>query len=135
MNRRTNPVRDLDIAKITAVRAAWIPAVEASDIGGLIALATDDIVVVHGNGKAAIGIDALRSDLTHDFGIFDVKPRDASAEIIVHDKWAIEFCEVDQVVSGVKAGSEVQTHSRIVAVFSRQPDASWKVARVIALPG
>ena len=91
MNRRANPVRDLDIAKITAVRAAWIRAVQASDIGGLIALATDDIVVVHGNGKAAIGIDALRSDLTHDFGIFDVKPRDASAEIIVHDKWAIEF--------------------------------------------
>ena len=84
---------------------------------------------------AAIGVDALRADLKHDFGIFDVKPRDASAKIIVHDKWAIEFCEVDQVVSGVKAGSGVQTHSRLVAVFSRQPDASWKVARVIALPG
>ena len=53
----------------------------------------------------------------------------------VHDKWAIEFCETDQVVSGVKAGSGVKTHSRIVAVFSRQPDASWKVALVIALPG
>jgi ketosteroid isomerase-like protein len=125
----------LDIAKIAAVRAAWIRAVEASDIGALIALATDDIVVVHGNGKAAIGVDALRADLKHDFGIFDVEPRDASAEIIVHDKWAIEFCEVDQMVSGVKGGSGVQTHSRIVAVFSRQPDASWKVARVIALPG
>ena len=130
-----NPGRDLDIANIAAVRAAWIRAAETSDISGLIALATDDIVVVHGNGKAAIGIDALRADLTRDFRIFDVEPRDASAEIIVHDKWAIEFCEVDQVVSGVKAGSEVQTHSRIVAVFSRQPDASWKVARVIALPG
>ena len=84
----------------------------------LIALATDDIVVVHGNGKAAIGVDALRADLKHDFGIFDVKPRDASAKIIVHDKWAIEFCEVDQVVSGVKGGSGVQMHSRIVAAFS-----------------
>jgi len=92
--------------------------VKASDIGGLIALATDDIVVVHGNGKAAIGVDALRADLKHDFGIFDVKLRDASAKIIVHDKWAIEFCEVDQVVSGVKGGSGVQTHSRIVAAFS-----------------
>ena len=135
MNRRANPGRDLESPRLPAVRAAWIRAVEASDIGGLIALATDDIVVVHRNGKAAIGVDALRADLKHDFGIFDVEPRDASAEIIVHDKWAIEFCEVDQVVSGVKAGSGVQTHSRIVAVFSRQPDASWKVARVIALPG
>ena len=134
MNRRANPGRDLDIAKIAAVRAAWIRAVEASDIGGLIVLATDDIVVVHGNGKAAIGVDALRTDLTHGFGIFDVELRDASAEIIVHDNWAIEFCEVAQVVSGVNGGSGVKTHSRIVALF-RQPDASWKAARVIALPG
>jgi ketosteroid isomerase-like protein len=65
-----NPGRDLDIAKIAAVRAAWIRAAEASDISGFIALAADDIVVVHGNGKAAIGVDALRADLTHDFRIF-----------------------------------------------------------------
>ena len=67
MNRMANPGRDVDVAKIAAVRAAWIRAAEASDITGLIALATDDIVVVHGNGKVAIGIDALRADLMHDF--------------------------------------------------------------------
>ena len=135
MNRSANPDREVDVAKIAAVRAAWIRAMEASDINGLIALASDDIVVVHENGKAAIGIDALRTDLAHDFGIFDVEPRDSSAEIIVHDKWAIQFCEVDQMLSGVRGCTGVRTHSRIVAVFSRQPDASWKVARVIGLPG
>ena len=134
MNRGANQGHDLDISKIAAVRAAWIRAVEASDINGLMALATDDIVVVRGNGRAAIGIDALRADLTHDFGLFDVEPRDSSTEIIVHDKWAIEFCEVDRMVSTVNGGAGVQTHSRVVAVFSRQPDASWKVARVIGLP-
>ena len=135
MNRRADPGRNPDVEKIAAVRAAWIRAVEASDINALIALATDDIVVVHGNGKAAIGVDALRADLQRDFGIFDVEPRDSSAEIIVHDKWAIEFCEVDQMLSSVRGGAAVRTHSRIVAVFSRQPDAAWKVARVIGLPG
>jgi ketosteroid isomerase-like protein len=135
VNRSANPDREVDVAKIAAVRAAWIRAMEASDINGLIALASDDIVVVHENGKAAIGIDALRTDLAHDFGIFDVEPRDSSAEIIVHDKWAIQFCEVDQMLSGVRGCTGVRTHSRIVAVFSRQPDASWKVARVIGLPG
>jgi ketosteroid isomerase-like protein len=135
VNRRANAGCDLDIAKIAAVRAAWIRAVEASDINGLIALATEDIVVVHGNGKAAIGTDALMADLRRGLAMFDVEPRDSSAEIIVHDKWAIEFCEVDQTVSGVKSGTGVKTHSRIVAVFSRQPDGSWKVARVIGLPG
>src|SRR6516165_3511416 len=72
VNRRANPGRDLDIAKIAAVRAAWIRAVEASDIGGLTALSTDHIVGVHGNGKAAIGVCAFTPDLEHDFGIFDV---------------------------------------------------------------
>jgi hypothetical protein len=41
VNHRANPGRGLDIAKIAAVRAAWIRAAEASDISGLIALATD----------------------------------------------------------------------------------------------
>lgn len=135
MNSSVNRGHDLDISKIAAVRAAWISAAKASDINGLIALATDDIVVVHGNGKTATGLDALRADLVHDFGLFDLEPRDSSAEIIVHDSWAIEFCDVDGTVSTVKSGTRVQTHSRIIAVFSRQPDTSWKVARVIGLPG
>jgi ketosteroid isomerase-like protein len=135
VNSSVNRGHDLDISKIAAVRAAWISAAKASDINGLVALATDDIVVVHGNGKTATGIDALRADLVHDFGLFDLEPRDSSAEIIVHDSWALEFCEVDRMVSAVKSGTRVQTHSRIIAVFSRQPDTSWKVARVIGLPG
>lgn len=135
MNSSVNRGHDLDISKIAAVRAAWISAAKASDINGLVALATDDIVVVHGNGKTAIGIDALRADLVHDFGLIDLETRDSSAEIIVHDRWALEFCEVDGMVSAVKSGTRVQTHSRIIAVFSRQPDTSWKVARVIGLPG
>jgi ketosteroid isomerase-like protein len=135
VNSSVNRGHDLDISKIAAVRAAWISAVKASDINGLIALATDDIVVVYGNGKTATGIDALRADLVHDFGLFDLEPRDSSAEIIVHDSWALEFCEVDRMLSAVKSGTRVQAHSRIIAVFSRQPDTSWKVARVIGLPG
>ena len=135
MSSSANPGHDLDVSKIGAVRAAWIRAVEASDVNGLVALATDDIVVVNQNGNTAVGIDALKADLTHEFGLFDIEPRDSSAEIIVHDKWAVEFCEVDRTVSGVKSGIGVQAHSRIIAVFSRQPDASWKVARVIGLPG
>jgi ketosteroid isomerase-like protein len=135
VNRSANLGRDLEVSKIAAVRAAWISAMNESDIDGLIALATDDIVVVHANGKTAIGIDALRANLTHDFGLFDVEPRDSSAQIIVHDSWAIEFCEVDRMVSAVKSGRRVQTHSKIIAVFSRQSDASWKVARVVGLPG
>jgi ketosteroid isomerase-like protein len=135
MNRSADRGHDLDISRIAAVRAAWISAVKASDINGLIALATDDIVVVNGNGKAATGLDALRADLTYGFGLFDVELRDSSAEIIVHDSWAIEFCEMDRMVSAVKSGAPVQTHSRIIAVFARQADASWKVARVIGLPG
>jgi len=109
--------------------------VKASDIDGLIALATDGVVVVNGDGKTLPGLDALRTDLAHDFGLFDLELRDSSAEIIVHDSWAVALCEVDGMVSGIKSGRRVERHSRIVAVFSRQPDASWKVARVIGLRG
>jgi len=125
----------LEVSKIAAVRTAWINAVKASDIDGLLALATDDIVVVNGDGKTVTGVDALRTDLTHDFGLFDLELQDSSAEIIVHNTWAVELCEVNRMVSAIKSGRRVETHSRIVAVFSRQPNTAWKVARVVGLRG
>ena len=126
--------RDSDVSRIGAVRAAWIAAVKDSDIDRLVALATDDVVVVHGDGRCVCGKEALRVELLKDFGLFDVDERDSSTEIMVHDKWALEFCEMDRTVMAIRGGTQVQAHSRVLTVFGRQVDASWKVARVIGLP-
>jgi len=43
------------IASIAAVRQAWLEAVRAADAGRLAAMVTDDVVVVHGNGRCVRG--------------------------------------------------------------------------------
>jgi len=124
-----------DDSRIGAVRDAWIAAVKDGDVNRLVALVTEDVVVVHGNGRCVCGKEALRAELSKDFGLFDVDERDSSAEITVHDQWALEFCKMDRTLIAISGGAQFQTRTCVLAVFARQVDASWKVARVIGLLG
>src|SRR5215469_6632147 len=83
--------QDSDVSKIAAIRESWIAAVKCGDIDGLVSLASDDIVVVYGNGKCVCGKDELRKSLEHYLDIFDVEQWDSSGEVTFHNKWALLF--------------------------------------------
>jgi uncharacterized protein (TIGR02246 family) len=129
----SNPDTDSDVSKIAALREAWNAAVEANDANRLAAFVTDDVVFVHGNGRCVCGKEELKADLRKRFERFDFDRRLSSTEIIVRDKWAFQICEVESRLTGVRGGMQVQAHSRAVIAFARQPDTSWKVARVLEL--
>ena len=131
----TIAVREADVSRIGSVREAWIAAVRSSNVDNLMGLVTDDIAVIYGDCRCVCGKDALRAELSKGFGVFDFEQRDSSAEIIVHDNWALEFSEVESTVRAIGGDAQIQRHSRIIAVFARQSDASWRVARVIGLRG
>jgi ketosteroid isomerase-like protein len=135
MSSSAKPNRDSDISEIAAIRSAWISAVTIGDIDGLAALGTDDIVFVYGNGRCVSGKDALQVNLVHDLGFFDFEPRDKYEEISFHGNWAVEFIEVDTTVTAVRGGTQIKAPSKVVALYSRQGNGSWKVARVIHLEG
>jgi ketosteroid isomerase-like protein len=124
-----------DVSRISHVRAAWVAATKASNVTGLLALVTDDIIVVLANGKCLCGKDEVKTELIHGFDLFDVEPEESSDEISIHDRWAVEFIEAETSVSPVRAGAPLRVHSKTLAVFLRQPDLSWKVSRVIELAG
>ena len=71
---------------------------ESGDVDRLTAMVTDDIVIVHRNGQCINGRDAVRAELLTDFRLFDFEQEDSLAEIVVHDKWALEFSEVDRTL-------------------------------------
>lgn len=125
--------RQSDALRVAAVRHAWIAAVRNGDVDSLVAMLSDDIVVVHRNGQCVNGKDAVRAELLTDFRLFDFEQEDSLSEIIVHDQWALEFSEVESTATAIKGGAQVKAHFGVIAVFERQPDSSWKVARVIAL--
>jgi uncharacterized protein (TIGR02246 family) len=129
----SNPDIDSDVSKIAAVLEALNAALKINDANRLAALVTDDVVSVRGNGRCVCGREEIKADFLKRVGRFDFDRKFSSAEIIVRDKWAMEICEMETALTGVGGGIQVQTHSRVVILFARQPDTSWKVARVLEL--
>ena len=131
----SSPNSDIDsaVSKIAALREAWIAAVKASDADRLSSMVTDDVVVVHGNGRCVCGKNELRADFLRGFEQFAIDQRVSSAEVIVRDKWAFEIGEVESTLTPISGGAQIRAHSRTVVVLARQSDASWRVARVLGL--
>jgi uncharacterized protein (TIGR02246 family) len=118
---------------ITALREAWLAAVKVGDAETLAGMLTDDVVVVHGNGRCVCGKEAVRADFLEGFRRFAIDQRVSSTELFVREKWAFEISEVESELTPVQGGQQLCAHSRTVVVLSRQPDASWRVCRVLGL--
>jgi uncharacterized protein (TIGR02246 family) len=131
----SSPNSDTDsaISKIAALREAWIAAVKANGADRLSAMVTDDVVVIHGNGRCVRGKDELKADFLNGFERFSIDQKVSSADAIFRDKWAFEIGEVESTMTPVSGGVQIHAHSRTVVVLVRQSDSSWKVARVLGL--
>jgi uncharacterized protein (TIGR02246 family) len=130
----------VDRSKIAAVRKALNEAVKHNDVRQLVDLMTNDVVVVQTDGQCRCGKQEVETFFQHAFARFDLEGTISSREVIVHDKWAVEIDQVEITIApfgaGVPFGAGAPTHVQIklAFIFGRQPDASWKVARLVRLP-
>jgi ketosteroid isomerase-like protein len=95
-----------------AVREAWPDAVRAGDVERLAELVTDDVVVVHGNGRCAHGRDELKADFLKAFDAFSIEQKVSSTEVIVRGQWFFEISQVDNWLTPCCGGqsTNVQFH-------------------------
>ena len=133
MDCSSTSATDSDGSKIAALREAWLVAVKASDADSLAQMLTDDVVVVHGNGRCVCGKEAVKADFLEGFGRFAISQKLSATEVIVREKWAFEISEVESELTPVQSGQHVHAHSRTIVVLSRQSDGSWRVCRVLGL--
>jgi uncharacterized protein (TIGR02246 family) len=124
---------DLDKARITAVRKAWVEAVKRSDADRLADLVTFDVVGVHANGRCTVGKDNLKNFFLDAFDQFNFEGNVESSEIVVHGIWAVGIDEVQTRRTRVDGNMAMDARFRAVFVFSRQLDDSWKISRIIEL--
>jgi ketosteroid isomerase-like protein len=89
--------------------------VRAGDAERLAAMVTDDVVVVHGDGRCVQGRDELKTDFMKAFESFSIEHNVLSAEVFVRGRWAFEK----------------HVRSTAIVALKRQPDESWKVGRVL----
>ena len=131
----TFPAPDINsvASSVAAVRQAWLDAVRTGDVERLVAMVTDDVVVVHGNGRCIRGRDELKADFLKGFESFSIEQNVSSAEIIVRGRWAFEIAEVESKLTPQCGGESTHVHSITIAALNRQPDGSWKVGRVLGV--
>ena len=134
MNSKAKSDTSLNRSKITAVRKAFNQAVKRSEVRELRDLLTDDVVAIHEDGRCMCGKEEVEAFFRHAFARYDIEGEILSSDVIIHDKWAIEMDEVDSVRASFEYGAPIKARFKAVFVFGRQPDSSWKIARIIELP-
>lgn len=126
--------RHSELSKISTLWEAWLSALGAGDARSLDRLVAEDVVVVHGDGRCLSGKEEVKDELAREPGGVRLEQKVASAEIVIRDKWAIQIGEMERTQAGTKADKKIRSHFRLVVVFARQPDATWRIGRIIELP-
>jgi uncharacterized protein (TIGR02246 family) len=129
------PVADSNsvASSVAAVRQAWLDAVRAGDVERLAAMVTDDVVVVHGNGRCVHGKDELKADFLKGFESFSIEQDVSSAEVVVRGRWVFEIAEVESRLTPRCGGESTRVHSTTIVALNRQSDGSWKIGRVLGM--
>ena len=129
----TTHSQDEEIQAIRHVAVCWTAAVEAGDIERLGQLMTEDIVVIHGNGRLVCGKEAVLNDFARSLQNFSVPQRVESEETIVAGEWAFDRAMVHTTISSRKSSDTKQFDSRSVTILRKQSGLGWRVARVIGV--
>ena len=129
----TTRSQDEEIQKIRRVEARWTAAVEAGDIQALGRLMTEDIVVIHGNGRMVCGKEAMMNGVARSLEDFSVRQTVESEETIVAGEWAFDRAKVHTVISSREGGETKQFDSRSVTILRKHSEVGWRVARVIGV--
>jgi uncharacterized protein (TIGR02246 family) len=125
---------DAELQDIRQVATRWAAAVEAGDIEQLEQLMTDDIVVIHGNGRVLTGKKAVMEDFLHSLQKFSVKQTVEPEETIVAGEWAFDRAKVHTAITSRNSGGDTsQFNSKTITILRRESGLGWCVARAIGV--
>jgi uncharacterized protein (TIGR02246 family) len=124
---------DEEVQEIRRVAIRWTAAVETGDVEQLGRLMTEDIVVVHGNGRLVCGKEAVMNDFARSLQDFSIQQGVESEETIVAGEWAFDRAKVHTIVSSRESCDTKQFDSRSVTILRKLSDLGWCVARAIGV--
>lgn len=133
MNASQEPDRDTVTSSVAALRQAWLNAVRSDDVERLAAMVTDDVVVVHGNGRCVCGRDELKADFLKGFEAFAIEQSISAVEVVVRGRWAVEIAEVATKLTPRGGDKATHVRSTTVVAMNLQADGSWKISRVLGV--
>jgi uncharacterized protein (TIGR02246 family) len=123
---------DADRAAIDRGHEAFLAGMRANDCNALLPLLTADVVFAPPNATTATGLDGVRAWCEPIFKQVKTTAVTVSdRDVDIAGDWAIEHGNFDWTVAPLAGGSEQREQGRFLAIYRRQPDGSWKMARDI----
>jgi uncharacterized protein (TIGR02246 family) len=123
--------READREAIRAVLKEASAAHRAGDAERWAALFTNDAVIMPSNQPAISGRDAVRRFGRERFDKFSSTAEVKAVEIEICGDWAFARTAVTGTFRPKAGGAPIELDLKEIAIYRRQPDGSWKVARLI----
>jgi uncharacterized protein (TIGR02246 family) len=128
-----NTSSNANMDEIRQVALRWTTAVEAGNVEQLGRLMSDDIIVIHGNGRTVSGREAVMADFAHSFESFCLKQSVESEETVIAGDWAFDRARVHTTISPLKGGDTKEIDSRTLTILRKEGPRGWCVARSIGV--
>ena len=125
------PTTEADVEAVQRVREQAVAAINAGDADAVAALATDDIVWMPQDKPTSIGKEAFRLYWVALFEQFVFDRTLFHDEVIVAGDWAIHRSTLEGTLTPKSGGESMSQSSKAIDILRRQPDGSWKHARII----
>jgi uncharacterized protein (TIGR02246 family) len=126
------PAVDADLAAIQALidRATYVN--NAGDIEGWVSLFADDAVYLPEGRPPVTTRDGLEGVAVSQFSRYRPNIQITTDEIQVLGDWAFARTTVTGTLTPPRNANPIRVDGKELALYRRQPDGSWKIARLIA---
>lgn len=120
-----------DLAAIERIRAAWDAGWLNGDAQALAALFSEGAVLMPQNAPEIVGKDAIHALYESVFATHTIAGSGMMLEMQVAGEWAF-FRSTYTLTALPKAGGKpMADRGKWLCIVQRQPDSSWKIARLI----
>jgi ketosteroid isomerase-like protein len=115
-----------------ALHQSFNSACKAGDINTLATLAADDVVVMPPNDTTIYGRDEWRAWWEEYYQYFRLTAlSETEREVAVNGDFAIERSGYMLAVVPASGGSRIRDDGRVLMIWKRQVDGSWKIWRMM----
>ncbi len=120
---------DLDNAQIEAVLKGYERVLNASDVGGVVKLYTEDGVFMAQHNRSAVGIPQVEAAYTAVFQVIDLNVEFDIVEVeVIADDWAFARTNSSGTTTINATGDQIPEGNQELFVLQKI-DGDWKIAR------